>query len=250
VGLLSGKVAIVTGASSGIGRATAKIFSSEGACVVANARRIEPLAEFAAEMRAGGGQIAIVSGDVTVEQTHIECVKAALENFGSLDIGFNNAGMVGELGSLADLTTANWDAVIAANLTAAFFAAKAQLPAMLKKGSGSLIFTGSFVGSSVGLPGMAAYGAAKAGLMGLVKGLTADYGAQGLRANALIPGGTATAMAGNAEHREWAASLHAMKRIAEPEEIASAALFLASDMASFVTGSALWADGGNAAVKL
>ena len=97
---------------------------------------------------------------------------------------------------------------------------------------------------------MAAYGAAKAGLMGLVKGLTADYAAQGIRANALLPGGTATAMAGDAEQREWAAGLHAMKRIAQPDEIASAALFLASDMSSFVTGSALWADGGNAAVKL
>ena len=97
---------------------------------------------------------------------------------------------------------------------------------------------------------MAPYAAAKAGLMGLVRGITADYGAAGIRANALLPGGTATDMAGDAAQREWAASLHAMKRIAHPEEIAQAALFLASDMSSFVTGSALWADGGNAAVKI
>lgn len=121
---------------------------------------------------------------------------------------------------------------------------------MLEQGAGALVFTSSFVGNSVGLPGMGAYAAAKAGLMGLVRGIAADYGAAGIRANALLPGGTATEMAGDAAQREWAADLHAMKRIAEPEEIAQAALFLASDMASFVSGSALWADGGNAAVKL
>jgi len=112
------------------------------------------------------------------------------------------------------------------------------------------VFTASFVRTSAGLPGMGAYGAAKAGLMGLVRGITADYGATGIRANALLPGGTATDMAGDAAQREWAAGLHAMKRIAHPEEIAQAALFLASDMSSFVAGSALWADGGDAAVKI
>ena len=91
---------------------------------------------------------------------------------------------------------------------------------------------------------------AEAGLVGLVKGLTADYGALGIRSNALLPGGTNTAMAGNDAQREWAASLHAMKRIANASEIAQAALFLASDMASFVSGSSLWVDGGNSAVKL
>ncbi|WP_426265331.1 SDR family oxidoreductase [Sphingomonas sp. PWP1-2] len=123
------------------------------------------------------------------------------------------------------------------------------MPAMLEQGAGAIVFTGSFVGNSVGLPGMSAYATAKAGLMGLVRGIAADYGAVGIRANALLPGGTATEMAGDAAQREWAAGLHAMKRIAEPEEIAHSELFLASDMASFVTGSALWTDGGNAAVK-
>jgi len=94
-----------------------------------------------------------------------------------------------------------------------------------------------------------AYGAAKAGLMGLVKGITADYAAQGIRANAVLPGGTLTAMAGDEAQQAWAAGLHAMKRLAQPEEIAAAILFLASPLASFVAGSALYADGGNAAVK-
>ena len=96
---------------------------------------------------------------------------------------------------------------------------------------------------------MAAYGAAKSALVGLVKGITADYGAQGIRANAILSGGVDTSMAGDAAQRDWAASLHAMKRIARPEEIAAAALFLASPAASFVTGAALYVDGGNAAVK-
>jgi short-subunit dehydrogenase len=139
--------------------------------------------------------------------------------------------------------------VLAVNLTSAFLGARAQIPAMIEQGGGALVFSSSFVGNSVGLPGMGPYGAAKAGLMGLVRGITADYAAAGIRANALLPGGTATDMAGDDAQREWAAGLHAMKRIARPEEIAQAALFLVSDMSSFVMGSALWADGGNAAVK-
>jgi len=138
---------------------------------------------------------------------------------------------------------------LAANLTSAFLSARYQIPAMLEKGVGSLVFVSSFVGTSVGLPGMSAYAASKAGLMGLVKGITADYASNGIRANALLPGGTDTAMAGDNAQKEWAAGLHALKRIAQPEEIAQAALFLAGPMSSFVAGSALFADGGNAAVK-
>ncbi|SKA30468.1 SDR family oxidoreductase [Consotaella salsifontis] len=248
--LLSNKVALITGASSGIGRAAAKLFAQEGARVVVNARRSEPLEDLAAEIQAAGREVAVVVGDVALEQTHKACIEEAERAFGALDIAFNNVGLVGPMRPLAELTLDDWESVLRTNLTAAFLGAKYQVPAMLKQGGGSLVFTGSFVGNSVGLPGMAAYGAAKAGLVGLVKGLTADYGAKGIRANALLPGGTDTAMAGDAQQREWAAGLHAMKRIAQPDEIARAALFLASDLSSFVTGSALWADGGNAAVKL
>ncbi|EGI55908.1 3-oxoacyl-[acyl-carrier protein] reductase [Sphingomonas sp. S17] len=167
-----------------------------------------------------------------------------------MHIAFNNAGLVGTTGPLAEIQPRQWAEVLAVNLTAAFLGARAQVPAMIEQGGGSIVFTSSFVGNSVGLPGMGAYGAAKAGLLGLVRGITADYASAGIRANALLPGGTATDMAGDDAQREWAAGLHAMKRIAQPEEVAQAALFLASDMSSFVTGSALWADGGNAAVKL
>ncbi|HEY8604344.1 SDR family oxidoreductase [Tsuneonella suprasediminis] len=248
--LIEGKVAIVTGASSGIGRAAAALFAAHGAAVVLVARRQDRLDQLVGEIVESGGQAMAVAGDVTDDRTHREAVIAAQSAFGGMDIAFNNAGTVGAMSPLAEMEPQQWSDVLATNLTASFLGARAQIPAMQARGAGTLIFTGSFVGTSAGLPGMAAYGAAKAGLMGLVRGITADYGATGIRANALLPGGTATEMAGDAEQRQWAAGLHAMKRIAEPEEIAQAALFLASDMSSFVTGSALWADGGNAAVKI
>lgn len=248
--LLDGKAAIITGASAGIGRAAAGLFAEHGASLVLVARRAERLEEIAAQIERQGGQVRVVVGDVTQENTHRDAVAMALDTFGRLDVAFNNAGLVGEMGPLADTSMETWTQVIDANLTAAFLGARSQIPAMLAGGGGALVFTSSFVGNSVGLPGRGPYAAAKAGLMGLVRAITADYAAQGIRANALLPGGTATEMAGDADQREWAASLHAMKRIADPCEIAQAALFLASEMASFVTGSALWADGGNAAVKL
>lgn len=248
--LLNGKVAIVTGASSGIGRAAAKLFAANGASVVLVARRQGPLDALAEEIAAEGGRAVAIAGDVTREDTHKEAAAAARSRFGGLHIAFNNAGFVGAAKPFAEIGPDQWAEVLAVNLTAAFLGARSQIPVMVEQSGGALVFTGSFVGNSVGLPGMGPYGAAKAGLMGLVRGIVADYGAAGIRANALLPGGTATGMAGDAAQREWAAGLHAMKRIAEPEEIAQAALFLASDMASFVTGSALWADGGNAAVKL
>ncbi len=246
---LHGKVAIITGASSGIGRATARLFAREGASVVINARGGDALESVAEEIRRGGGQVAAIPGDVTLADTHVRLVETALERFGRLDIAINNAGTVGQIAPLADLDPDSWHAVLSGNLTSAFLAARVQIPAMLETGGGALVFVSSFVGTSVGLPGMAAYGAAKAGLMGLVKGITADYAAAGVRANALLPGGTDTAIAGDQAQKDWAASLHALKRIAEPEEIAAAALFLAGPMGSFVAGSALYADGGNSAVK-
>ncbi|BAV65281.1 SDR family oxidoreductase [Sphingobium cloacae] len=247
---IDGKVAIVTGASSGIGKAAAMLFAANGASVVLVARRREALERLAGEIEGRGGRAVAIAGDVAGESTHRDAVAAAQSAFGGLDIAFNNAGLVGAMRPLAEIEPHEWAEVLAVNLTAAFLGARAQIPAMRERGGGALLFTGSFVGNSVGLPGMSAYAAAKAGLMGLVRGIAADYGAAGIRANALLPGGTATGMAGDAAQREWAAGLHAMKRIAEPEEIAQAALFLVSGMASFVTGSALWADGGNAAVKL
>ncbi|MGR7949386.1 SDR family oxidoreductase [Alcaligenes sp. RM2] len=247
--LLDGKVALVTGASSGIGRAIALKFAEQGAALVLTARRSALLDAVAKEIRQSGGRAEFVTGDITQAETHEQLIEAANSRFGGLDIAINNAGIVGALKPLAEMSLEEWQTTLDTNLEAAFLGARSQIPAMLHRGGGSIVFTSSFVGTSVGLPGMSAYGAAKAALMGLVKGITADYAAQGIRANALLPGGTDTDIAGDQSTKDWAAGLHAMKRIAQPEEIASAALFLASSMSSFVTGSALFADGGNAAVK-
>jgi NAD(P)-dependent dehydrogenase (short-subunit alcohol dehydrogenase family) len=247
--MLKDQVAIITGASSGIGRAAAMLFAAEGAAIVANARSLDDLRKVVADIEAVGGRAVAIAGNVGEEDTHERMVQAAVERFGRLDIAFNNAGTVGPLKPLADATASEWSDTVAINLTGAFLGARRQIPAMLNGGGGSIIFTSSFVGTSAGIPGMSVYGTTKAALMGLVKGITADYGARGIRANALLPGGVDTPLAGDQAQKDWAAGLHALKRIAQPEEIARAALFLAGPMGSFVAGSALFADGGNSAVK-
>jgi NAD(P)-dependent dehydrogenase (short-subunit alcohol dehydrogenase family) len=245
---LAGKVAIITGASSGIGHAAARLFARQGARLVLVARREAELAKLAAEIAAAGGEAIPVAGDVAEEATAVAAVKMAVERFGGLDIAFNNAGTLGENAPLAGLSLENWRHVLDVNLTSAFLAARYQVLAMLERGGGSLIFTSSFVGHTVGFPGMAAYAAAKAGLGGLVQVIAAEYGPHNIRANALLPGGTDTPMgraaAATPEARQFVEGLHALKRLADPAEIAQAALYLASDAASFVTGTSLLVDGG------
>lgn len=250
---LEDKVAIITGASSGIGKASAVLFARHGARVVLGARRRQGLEAVADEIIRAGGRVAWLAGDVCDEAYAAALVELADERFGGVDIGFNNAGSLGALGPLEAMQPGNWDGVMVSNLTSAFHAAQAQVPAMRKRGGGSLIFTSSFVGFESGLPGMSAYGAAKSGLVGLARCLAVELGPDGIRVNALLPGGTDTPMAaefaGTPEAKDHVRSLHALKRIAEPEEIARAALFLASDQSSFVTGSAMLADGGNSVCK-
>lgn len=241
---------VITGASSGIGAAAARLFASEGAKLVLGARRAEPLELVAAEIREAGGEAEAIPGDVTDPGYAAELVARAEGRFGGLDGAFNNAGATGSGTPVVDTGQASWDEVIATNLSAAYWAARAQIPALKKRGGGSLVFTTSFVGHTIGLPGMGAYAAAKSGVNGLVKVLAAELGAEGIRANALLPGGTRTAMAGDdPSFHEWVAGLHALKRMAEPEEIARAALFLLSEASSFVTGTAMLVDGGNSIMK-
>ncbi|WP_104202842.1 SDR family oxidoreductase [Billgrantia saliphila] len=247
---LAGKVAIVTGASSGIGHATALLFAREGARVVVSARRQAELDALVATIAQAGGTAVAVSGDIRDEPLAQRLVETAVERFGGLDIAFNNAGMVGPSQPVHDLATSDWHDVIDINLTGAYLGAKYQIPALLQRGGGCLLFTSSFVGHTAGMPGMAAYAAGKAGILGLVRCLAVELGAHGIRANALLPGGTDTpASITNApdagpEVLAFVEGLHALKRMAKPEEIAQAALYLASDAASFVTGAAMPVDGG------
>ena len=242
--VLADKVALVTGASSGIGRATALLFAREGAKLVVTARRRSQLDELVDEIKKAGGEAVAVAGDVRDE------VLAAVHRFGGLDIAFNNAGSLGEMAPTPQLSLAGWRDTLETNLTSAFLGAKYQVPAMIRRGGGSLIFTSSFVGYTVGMPGMAAYASAKAGLIGLTQVLAAEFGAQRIRVNAILPGGTDTpASITNGPDATPAVlafveNLHALKRMAKPEEIARSVLHLASDASSFITGTALLVDGG------
>ncbi|KXF76700.1 short-chain dehydrogenase [Paramesorhizobium deserti] len=246
---LQNKSIIITGASSGIGAAAALLFAAEGANLVLGARRSAELEALAGQINRGGGsgRAVFLAGDVRDEGYADTLVDLAVKEFGGLDGAFNNAGIVGEMQPVADMALDNWNDVISVNLTSAFLAAKAQIPVMKKLGRGSIVFTSSFVGfSNGGMPGMGAYAASKAGLIGLMQSLASDHAADGVRVNALLPGGTITPAGGegNPEVLDFIANLHPIKRMAEPQEIAQAALFLLSDRSSFMTGSPLLVDGG------
>ena len=249
--LLNGKTIIITGASSGIGAAAARIFAAEGAKLVLGARRAERLEDLTEEISANGGEAAFLAGSVE-DGGYAEALVALAETrFGGLDGAFNNAGIMGDMAPVPDMADDNWHKVMAVNLNSGFYAAKFQIPAMRKRGGGSMVFTSTFVGHTIGLPGMGAYAASKAGLIGMTQVLAVENGPENIRVNALLPGGTMTPMAGDdAGIHDVVRGFHALKRMAEPSEIAKAALFLLSDHASFVTGSAMVVDGGNSITKL
>lgn len=245
---LAGKVAIVTGASSGIGFETAKLFAMHGARLVVTARRRAELDALVAAIEADGGEAVAVVGDIKDEALASALVETAVGRFGGLDIAFNNAGAVSDSVPVPDIATDAWREVLETNLTSAFFGAKYQLPAMVKRGGGSIIFTSTFVGNTVGFPGMGAYAASKAGLVGLMQVIAVEFAAHGIRSNALLPGATDTPMGraflNTPELKAFVEGLYALKRLARPEEIAQSALYLASEESSFTTGASLLVDGG------
>jgi NAD(P)-dependent dehydrogenase (short-subunit alcohol dehydrogenase family) len=215
--------------------------------VVLGARRSAELEVLVGRINRGGGGAVFAAGDVKDDGYAEALVELAVKEFGALDGAFNNAGIVGAMQTAPDMSVDNWNDVVSVNLTAAFLAAKAQIPMMRKHGGGSIVFTSSFVGfSNGGMPGMGAYAASKAGLIGLVQSLASDHAPEGIRVNALLPGGTITPAGGegNPDVLTFISNLHPMKRMAKAEEIAQAAVFLLSDRSSFMTGSPMIADGG------
>jgi len=242
------KTILITGASSGLGRATAIKLAGQGANLVLGARRQALLDETVKDISQLDGKAVALAGDVQSENYARQLVEIALDNFGGLDAAFNNAGTLGEMGSVTDMTSDNWQETINTNLTSAFYGAKYQIPAIQKCGAGSILFTGTFVGHTAGMPGMAAYAASKAGLVGLTQTLAAELGSENIRVNCLLAGGIDTPMgrvvANSPEALQYVKSLHALQRIATPDEVAEVACFLLSEQASFITGSALLADGG------
>ena len=247
MGVLDNKVAIITGASSGIGRVAAKLFASEGAKVVVTSRRQAELGTLVKEIESFGGSAKAVVGDVRHEDLAQALTTTALDAFGGLDIAFNNAGSLGEMKAGSELSVEEWRNTLASNLTSSFLCAKYQIPAITTRGGGSLIFTSTSVGHNVGFPAIAGYAAAKAGLVGLTRVLAVELGEKSIRVNTILAGGDTPmgrSVAGTPDMKGFVEHLHALKRIAQPGKIAEAALYLASDASSFVTGSAFSVDGG------
>jgi NAD(P)-dependent dehydrogenase (short-subunit alcohol dehydrogenase family) len=254
--LLDGKVALVTGGGTGIGAATARRFSAEGAKVVVTGRRPEPVESVAAEI----GGLA-VPGDASRPEDVRLAVSLAVERFGGLDVVVAGAGGAGT-GAVTETTDAEWRSSIDSNLTSAFLTAREAVPAMIARGGGSLVIIASEAAVVAG-PEMAGYATSKTALLGLTRSLAVDYGPRGVRVNAICPGWVRTPMADEvmddlaAKHslsreeayRRACAPLP-LRRPGEPEEIAAVCLFLASAESSFVTGAVLRADGGATAVDV
>ena len=244
-----GKVALVTGGNSGIGRAAALAFAAEGAKVVVAARREEAGLEVVSKIEERGGEALFVATDATREAEVENLVTRALDAFGRLDVAFNNAGALTAFGAVAEQTEESWRVEIDANLTSVFLSMKHEIPAILESGGGVVINNASQLGL-VGIGGgVAPYVAAKHGVIGLTRAAALEYAEQGLRVNAIAPAGVDTplfrsSMGSTEEGAQAVRDLHPVKRVAAPEEIASFVLYLASEEATFFTGAALAMDGG------
>ncbi len=239
---------LITGALTGIGRATALAFAREGANVVVSGRREEAGQQLATELRALGAQAEFLLADVTDEAQVASLVSQTVERFGRLDVAVNNAGVEGELGPVAGQTAANYRATFDTNVLGTLLSLKHEIPAMLAQGSGSIINLSSIAGQ-VGMAGASVYVASKHAVEGLTKSAALEVAAQGVRINAVAPGPVETAMltrftGGSDDAKAGLLSMMPAKRGAAPEEIAQTIVFLASDKARFLTGQSIAVDGG------
>ncbi len=244
--LLSGKVAIVTGAGSGIGRASAVRFAEEGASVVVSDIRGPKAEETVAMIEQAGGTAAACQANVAESDDVAAMVAFAVERFGGLDALFNNAGTI-RPGDAVKLSVEDWDLVMAVNVRSVFLGAKHAVPAMIERGGGTIVSTASVSGMA-GDQASVVYGASKAAVINLTRCLAVDHARQGIRVNCICPGAIETPPVGrmlaDPAAREGMERSHLLGRIGQPAEIGAAAVWLCSDESSFVTGQALVVDGG------
>jgi NAD(P)-dependent dehydrogenase (short-subunit alcohol dehydrogenase family) len=245
---LSGKVALVTGGTSGIGRATAIAYAQHQAKVVVVGRRIDEGEETVRLIKEAGGEAIFVQADVTKKADVEAMIDKAVSVFGRLDIAFNNAGTVSENPSLIEQTEAEYDRIMNVNVKGVWLSMKHEIAQMLKQGSGSIVNTASANGV-VALPSVPLYTASKHAVVGLTKAAALQYAKAGIRINVVAPAAIETDMfetatGGQDEAKAYMAGLHPIGRIGTPLEVANAVLFLSSDLASFVTGETLMVDGG------
>lgn len=248
MGKLDDKTAVITGAASGIGRASALLFAEEGAKLIAADWDEARGSKVVAEIRARGGEASFVKVDVSSPEDVRRMINAAVSTYGRLDILFNNAGVEGEQGLTADCSLENWERIINVNLRGVFLGMKYAIPEMLKAGGGVIINTASQLGL-VGFAGMPAYCASKGGVIQLTRTAALEYARQNIRVNAICPGLIWTPMleryvVGQEDVRKALTALEPIGRLGLPEEVARLALFLASDDSSFCTGAPFIVDGG------
>jgi NAD(P)-dependent dehydrogenase (short-subunit alcohol dehydrogenase family) len=243
-----GKVAIVTGATSGIGAETARAFAREGAKVVVAGRRDAEGASVVKEIHDAGGEAIFVRTDVSKAADNAALVAAAKAAFGRVDVAFLNAGVLGAFGPIGELDEAIWDSTIDINLKGLWLGLRALVPALIEQGGGSIILNGTVV-ADAGMAGATIYAASKGGVLSMARAAALEGAPYGVRVNVIHPGPIFTPMADNGfggrdNFTAFFADKIPMKRTGESEEIAQPVLFLASDHASFITGQSLTVDGG------
>jgi NAD(P)-dependent dehydrogenase (short-subunit alcohol dehydrogenase family) len=247
-GRLDGKIALITGGGSGIGRASALAFAREGAKVVVADVVVKGGEETVGMIKKAGGEAIFVKADVSKAAEVEAMVNEAIETYGRLDCAHNNAGIEGTWVTTAEYTEENWDRVMAINLKGVWLCMKYEIPQMLKQGGGSIVNTASGAGL-VGVPQASAYVASKHGVVGLTKAAALEYAKSGIRVNAVCPGVIRTPMlervlSSQPRMAETITAMEPVGRMGTPEEIAEAVVWLCSEAASFVTGHAMAVDGG------